>query len=97
MAVNPFNWVFDFFLWFFTDFLGGVNTFMQDTTLSTPINWLVDKINGALNLVGLTSLGVPVIPVLTASNFQVIVSLTLFIGVGVALFLLLKNVLFNWA
>lgn len=98
MAIsNPFSWISDFFLWFFSDFLSGVNSFMQDNTLATPVNWLTDKINGALSVVGLSSLGVPVIPVLNASNFQIIVSLTLFVGVGVAIFLLLKNVLFNWA
>lgn len=97
MAVNPFSWVVDFFLWFFTDFLSGVNEFMGDDTLSIPINWLTDKINGALQSVGLASMGVPIIPVLNATNFQIIVSLTLFLGVGVAIFLLLKKVLFNWA
>jgi len=97
---NMGNGFIDFFSWFFSDFLGGVNSFLFGTSLSGAVNSMIDGVNNSLHLVGPDFvLGAPIVPIshIEATNLTIIVSLTIFLGVGVAIFLIIKNVLFNWA
>ena len=94
------NGIIDFFSWFFSDFIGTLNSFLFDTSLSAGINSMIDGVNNSTHLVGQDFIGgTPIVAIshITANNLTIIVSLTLFLGVGVALFFIVKNIIFNWA
>lgn len=89
----------DFWTWFFGDFVRGTSEFLFSTSMADGLNLVVTKVNEGLHFVGLDSIGSAVIavPAIYANNLTIIVSMTLFIGVGIGVFMLLKNLIFNWA
>lgn len=89
----------DFFAWFFGDFIRGASDFLFGSSMADGLNLVVTKVNEGLHFVGLDSIGSAVIavPPIYANNLTIIVSMTLFLGVGVGVFMLLKNLIFNWA
>ena len=93
------NGIIDFFAWFFGDFIKGASDFLFGTQMADVLNEVVKKVNDGLHLVGLDSIGTAVIavPSIYANNLTIIVSMSLFLGVGVGIFMLLKNLIFNWA
>lgn len=91
------NGVLDFFLWFFSSFLKGVNDFLFGNTIADGINKMISAIGGAMEHIGLGSLGVSQIALPgNPNNLIILVSITLFVGVGVGLVMLIKNLVFNW-
>lgn len=94
------NGLIDFFSWFFSDFIGTINNFLFDTSLSGAINQMIDGINKSTHIMGPDFVtGTPIVAIshIEATNLVIIVSLIIFLGVGVAIFFIVKNILFNWA
>lgn len=94
------NGFIDFFHWFFSDFVGGISSFLFGNSLSGAINSVIDGVNNSVHLVGADFVGgAPIVAIshINASNLAIIVSLTIFLGVGVGLFFIVKNIVFNWA
>ena len=89
----------DFWTWFFGTFVRGASDFLFGSSMADGLNQVVTKVNESLHFVGLDNIGSAVIevPAIYANNLTIIVSMTLFIGVGVGVFMLLKNLIFNWA
>lgn len=93
------NGLVDFFAWFFGTFIKGASDFLFGTDMADALNVVIEKVNDGLHLVGLDSIGSAVIavPSIYANNLTIIVSMSLFLGIGVGIFMLLKNLIFNWA
>lgn len=89
----------DFWVWFFGTFVRGASDFLFGSSMADGLNEVITKVNDGLHFVGLESIGSAVIavPPIYANNLTIIVSMTLFLGVGVGVFMILKNLIFNWA
>lgn len=91
------NGFIDFFQWFFSDFMKGACDFLFGHTMTDGINNVIHWVGEGLDQIGLGAMGVSQIALpQNANNLVILVSVALFIGVGVGLFMILKNLIFNW-